>query len=126
MAARSHRLVFCGNVEVLQIGSVRTSDPRRTSPLPRHRRAHQPYTLNCEEPVITYTGLGWGCLGLLDQGEVLDIGEVHEHAEDGTLFEWLRSTFSNYDPTVVGPAERQEALAVFGDISESVGPQVRR
>lgn len=31
MAAQSHRLVFCGNVEVLQIGSVRTSDPRRTS-----------------------------------------------------------------------------------------------
>ena len=31
MDAQSHRLVFCGNVEVLQIGSVRTSDPRRTS-----------------------------------------------------------------------------------------------
>jgi hypothetical protein len=43
--------VFCGNVEVLQIGSVRTPILGGPRPLPRHRRAHQPYTLNCEEPV---------------------------------------------------------------------------
>ena len=34
------------------MGGVRTSIIGRPRPLPRHRRAHPPYTLNCDEPLI--------------------------------------------------------------------------
>ena len=38
------------HVEVLRIGSVRTSNLRGPRPLPSDRRAAQPYTLICDEP----------------------------------------------------------------------------
>jgi hypothetical protein len=37
------------HVEVFQMSGVRTSIIGRPRPLPSHRRADQPYTLNCEE-----------------------------------------------------------------------------
>ena len=36
------------------MGSVRTSILGRPRPLPSDRRAAQPYTLNCEEPIELY------------------------------------------------------------------------
>ncbi len=40
------------------MGGVRTSIIGRPRPLPRHRRARDHYTLNCEEPVNPVTMLG--------------------------------------------------------------------
>lgn len=39
-----------GHVEVFRMGSVRTPIIGRPRPLPRQRRADDPYTLECEEP----------------------------------------------------------------------------
>jgi hypothetical protein len=51
------------HVEVFPVDSVRTAIIGRPRPLPRQRRADQPYTLNCEEPVIRDGGRFVSTLG---------------------------------------------------------------
>ena len=44
------------------MAGVRTSIIGRPRPLPRHRRASDFYTLNCDEPVILMTGFRPGLI----------------------------------------------------------------
>ena len=55
MTAREERPRSLG-VEDIPMGSARTPIIGGPRPLPRDRRAHPDYTLNCEEPVYVAVG----------------------------------------------------------------------
>ena len=76
------------------------------------------------ETSTAFKALFWEIMPALDAGRSLAIGEVHQHIEDGTLFEWLRSELGeDYYPSgffEVGQELRPLALETLANYANTI------
>jgi hypothetical protein len=57
----------------------------------------------------------------LDEGKSLDYRETVKHVENGTLFEWLKSTFSNeIDLSLYTEEDFKPMLQLFKNLANAV------
>lgn len=71
----------------------------------------------------TYTAMAMGINHLLDEGEHLDPSETLSRIEDGTVLDWLDTSYPNKAFFVTNPADRAKALARFQNILSVYAPR---
>jgi hypothetical protein len=72
-------------------------------------------------PTLRYTWLGFQVNALLDNGDSLEIDETRKHAEEETLFSWLKDRFGDrIDLSLYEDADRAEVSDRFAALANAV------
>jgi hypothetical protein len=73
---------------------------------------------------LRYTYLAFELTNLLDDGLVVDIDEVRQRLDDGTVLDWLQEQFGgdphNFDPSLYSDEERRIVVGALNNIAVAV------
>ncbi len=74
--------------------------------------------------LLKFTFLSFSLNSLLDQKKFVDIKEIEDHIEDGSIFVFLKEKFGDeVDLSLYGEEERKDLIEFFKSLLNAVDPR---